>query len=149
VGGLADLLKNPRSFELGTNPWCYIFPTHTSDVLRESPLLGSLHPTGSCEPPDEEPITVVPPSLKNCKLIGNGPLPSVWYIDIPASANLFLSIPSLSGSTTGVCPFRDRCLAPRLQILGGVSTVSIFVGFSTTEPRVQPDAGGVLNVQMY
>ena len=143
------LFKALRSFKLGTSPRQVISPDHVLDALRESPSLETLHLVGTCLPPGDQPPPVALPSLMDCTLIGHGALSLVWYIDIPASANVFLSTPPLTSDATEVYPFRGRCLAPRLQALGKASTVSFSIGLDTIKLQVQTNSGGTLNVQMY
>ena len=87
------LFKDLRSFELGVNAGDPISPILVLDVLRESPLLENLRLIGCCESPDGERAVTLP-SLGNCTMIGNGALSLIWYLDIPASTNVFLSTPA-------------------------------------------------------
>ena len=61
------LFKNLRSFEVGVDPEHDLSPTDVLDVLWESPLLENLHLVSSYWPPDDEPLPIALPSLKNCK----------------------------------------------------------------------------------
>ena len=143
------LFKGLRSLELGFDPQHVISPTHILQVLRKSPLLESLHLVGRCDLHENEPRAIALRSLRNCTLIGNGAISLIWYMDIPASANVFLSTPPRTRDTRDFHSFRDLCLAPCLHVLDEVSTASLSIGFNTIKLRTQNDSGGVLDVQVY
>ena len=146
------LFKNLRSFELGVDAEEALCSTLVLDVLRESPLLENLHLVGSCELPDGELPPVVLSSLKKCTLVGNEALSLIsliCFMDIPPSANVFLSTPPLLGDAAVVYPFHDLCLAPGLHVLDEVSTTSFTIGFDTIRLRVQNESGGALDIQVH
>jgi hypothetical protein len=129
-GWPVGLFKDLRSFELGVNARYNISRIHVLDVLRESPLLENLRLVGDCDLLKDEPPAVALASLKNCALIGNEAISLIWYIDIPASTNVFLSTPPLTEDKTEIYPFPNLCAAPRLHVLNGVSTTSFLIGFA-------------------
>ena len=145
----AGLFKNLRSFELGIDHRDDISPTQVLDVLRESPLLENLHLTGDCDLPDEELPTVVLASLKNCILTGNGALSLVWYMDIPASANVTLRTSLSIRGRVVLYPFRDLSLALGLHTLDEVTTTFLIIGFAAIRFQAKNDSGGVVDIQVF
>ena len=143
----AGLFKDLRSLELGSDARDIFDPILVLDVLRESPLLESIRLTGHCSHFDEEPPAVALSSLRNCTLTGFGAIFLIWYMDIPASANVSLDTPPSIGS--GVHLARDLSLAPCLHVLDQISTVSFYIGFDTIEFRVENDSGGSFNLEVY
>ena len=143
------LFRGLHSFELGAGPRNPFSSTRFLDVLRESPMVEHIRLVGNCPQPHQDPPVVALPSLKNCTLIGNGAIYLIWYLDIPASANVFLSGPPPPGGKTELYPFWDLCWAPDLHVLDWVSVTSFSIDFDTVKLRAENDSGGTLDLRMY
>jgi hypothetical protein len=124
-GWSVGLFKGLRFFELGVNARDNLSPIHVLDVLQESRLLKNLRLVGDCDLPDDEPPAVALASLRSCAMIGNGAISLTWYMDTPASTNVFLSTPPLADDKTEIYPFSNLCSAPRFHVLDDVSTASL------------------------
>ena len=143
------LFRGLRSFEFGAGPRIPFSPTHFLDVLRESPMIESVRLIGDCPRLNKKPPVVALLSLKDCALIGDGATYLIWYLDIPASANVFLSGPPPLGSEMELHQFQDLYRAPNLHILDRVSVVSFSIGFDTFKFWAQNESGGSLDLQVY
>ncbi|KAF9645214.1 hypothetical protein BDM02DRAFT_3120580 [Thelephora ganbajun] len=142
------LFRGLTAFECGAFEHYPISPFHVLDVLRESPSIEFVQLIGHCNiPRGFDPPAVALQSLGECILIGQGTTSLIRFMNVPASAHVFLSKPYTDDGT--IFPkFEDISAASGLGVLDKVSSVSFSIDDFAVKIRAKNSDEGVLEAEV-